>query len=52
MDVIKTVENEAKTFSLEDAAKSFLTRIDEGLDDFENGRIVSSEDLWDEVDKI
>lgn len=41
---------EKTEYNMEDAAPVLLSRIDEGLDDYENGRVISSEEMWKEID--
>ena len=49
METTYTVENQEKVHSLETAAERILSKLDEAIDDVENGRVVSSEELWKEL---
>ena len=40
------------THSINDAIDILLDKLDEGIDDMENGRIQSVEDAWKDIDQI
>lgn len=50
MDAVQVKRPEKTEYNIEDAAQVLLSRIDEGLDDYENGRVISSEEMWKEID--
>ena len=45
----KTVENNA---SIDDAMEVLFGKLDEAIDDMENGRVQSIEKVWKEIDSI
>lgn len=52
MDMTQTLDRIENSYTIRDAAEVFFSKLDEGIDDYENGRVVSSEELWEEVDAI
>lgn len=40
------------TYSVNDAIDILLEKLDEGIDDLENGRIQSVEEAWEDIDQI
>ena len=48
-EAIKTRES---TYSVNDAIDILLEKLDEGIDDLENGRVQSIEEAWEDIDQI
>ena len=40
------------SLSVNDAMGVLFTKLDEAIDDMENGRVLSEEELWTEIDAI
>lgn len=40
------------TYTLEDARNVLFSKLDEAIDDMENGRVISEEEMWAELDAI
>ena len=38
--------------TLEDAVEILFSKLDEAIDDMENGRVLSIEEVWEELDTI
>ena len=47
--VTRTTENNT---SVDDAMKVLFGKLDEAIDDMENGRVQSIEEVWKEIDSI
>lgn len=45
----KTAEN---TYSINDAMEVLFGKLDEAIDDMENGRVQTIEEAWKEIDSI
>lgn len=39
-------------YTLDDATNVLFSKLDEALDDVENGRVISEEEMWTELDSI
>lgn len=39
-------------YTLDDATNVLFAKLDEALDDVENGRVISEEEMWTELDSI
>lgn len=39
-------------YTLDDAMDSLLSKLDEAIDDMENGRVQTIDDAWKEIDAI
>lgn len=48
-EVVKTSEN---SYTVENAMNALLSKLDEALDDMEQGRVLDEAELWDEIDTI
>lgn len=40
------------TYAVDDARSSLFSKLDEAIDDMENGRVISEEEMWAELDAI
>ena len=45
----KTTE---KTYTIDDAMEVLFGKLDEAIDDMENGRVQTIEEAWEEIDSI
>ena len=40
------------TYTINDAMDVLFSKLDEAIDDMENGRVISEEEMWAELDAI
>lgn len=52
MEAVQVLNKQENTYTIDDAVKVLFSKLDEGLDDFENGRVISEEEMWAELDAI
>lgn len=52
MDVMQNIKNRNNNGTLDDAMAVILSKLDDAIDDVENGRVISEEELWAEIDAI
>ena len=52
MDAVKVMNKQENTYTINDAMQVIFSKLDEALDDFENGRVISEEEMWAELDAI
>lgn len=52
MALAQALKTRETTYSLEDAMDILLTKLDDAIDDMEQGRVQSIEDAWREIDAI
>lgn len=45
-------KNQETSYTLADAMNVLFSKLDEAIDDVENGRLISEEELWAEIDTI
>jgi len=51
--VVATLEKDSKTlYNVKDAMNVLFGKLDEAIDDIENGRTLTSEEMWNEIGKI
>lgn len=48
----KKIETATDSYTVNDAMNVLLSKLDDAIDDLENGRVLSEEELWDEIDNI
>lgn len=48
-EATKTVE---PTYTINDAMDVLLSKLDEAIDDMENGRVQTIDEAWEEIDKV
>ena len=41
-----------ETYSIENAMNALFVKLDEAIDDIENGRVITEDEMWAELDKI
>lgn len=49
VEAAKTVES---TYTINDAMDVLLSKLDEAIDDMENGRVQTIDEAWEEIDKV
>lgn len=49
MEAIQVKKN---TYTINDAMDVLFSKLDESIDDMENGRVISEEEMWAELDAI
>ena len=52
MEAVQMLDKQENTYTIDDAMRVLFSKLDEGLDDFENGRVISEEEMWAELDAI
>lgn len=52
MEAVRSMSNRDASNTLDDAMQILLSKLDEAIDDVENGRVISEEELWEELDAI
>ncbi len=52
MEVMQNIKNRNNNGTLDDAMAVILSKLDDAIDDVENGRVISEEELWAEIDAI
>lgn len=51
--VAATIENNTNnSYEVKDAMSILFGKLEEAIDDIENGRTLSSEEMWNEIDKM
>jgi len=49
MEAIQVAKN---AYTINDAMDVLFSKLDEAIDDMENGRVISEEEMWAELDAI
>lgn len=52
MEVMQDIKSQDISGTLDDAMAVILSKLDDAIDDVENGRVISEEELWAEIDAI
>lgn len=52
MEVMQNIKSRNNNGTLDDAMAVILSKLDDAIDDVENGRVISEEELWAEIDAI
>lgn len=52
MALAQAVKTHKSTYTLDDAMDILLTKMDEAIDDMENGRVQTIDDAWEEIDAL
>lgn len=52
MQEVNKDENKKKFDSVDNAMNILFSKLDEAIDDMENGRVLSAEEVWKEIDEI
>ncbi|MCI8307867.1 MAG: hypothetical protein HFH14_07450 [Lachnospiraceae bacterium] len=48
-EAVKTAE---PTYTINDSMNVLLDKLDEAIDDMENGRVQTIDEAWDEIDRV
>ena len=52
MMLLKAKNTVESTYTINDAMGVLLDKIDEAIDDLENGRVQSLDEAWEEIDRV
>lgn len=52
MAIAKAIRQQEDIYSIENAMNILYSKLDEAIDDLENGRVISEEEMWAELDAI
>ena len=52
MATAEAIRHQEDTYSIENAMNILYSKLDEAIDDLENGRVISEEEMWAELDEI
>ena len=52
MEAVQTVRKSDERHTLEDAVNVLFSKLDSAIDDMENGRVISAEDMWKELERV
>lgn len=52
MVLAEAVKTREDTYTVENAMNTLLSKLDEALDDVEQGRVLDESELWAEIDTI
>ena len=52
MEAIRSINHQDMANTLDDAMQVLFSKLDDAIDDVENGRVISEEELWEELDAI
>ena len=52
MATTKAIRRQDDTYSIDNAMNILYEKLDEAIDDLENGRVISEEEMWAELDAI
>ncbi len=52
MDSIQTLDNNMISYSVDNAMRILFDKLDEALADYENGRVISEEQMMEELQSV
>lgn len=52
MEAMQGIKNQNIAGTLDDTMAVILSKLDDAIDDVGNGRVISEEELWSEIDAI
>ena len=52
MEAMQSIKSQNISGTLDDAMAVIRSKLDDAIDDVENGRVISEEELWAEIDAI
>lgn len=52
MATVTATKTAEKTYTIDDAMEELFGKLDEAIDDMENGRVQTIEEAWKEIDSI
>lgn len=50
MGTVQVVRKQENAYVKEDMKQILFSKLDESIDDFENGRVISEEEMWAELE--
>ena len=48
----KDNKRQEEAYSIENAINPLFVKLDEAIDDIENGRVITEDEMWEELEKI
>lgn len=52
MENAKENRRQKETYSTENAIDALFVKLDEAIDDIENGRVITGDEMWTKLEKI
>ena len=52
MEAVQMVKKSDEKYTLDDAVNVLFSKLDAAIDDMENGRVISAEDMWKELERV
>ena len=52
METTYVAEKQEQAYTLEKAAEVILSKLDDAIEDVRNGRVISSDELWEELSDV
>ena len=52
METVPVLNNQENEYTIDDAMQTLLEKLDDAIDDYENGRVITENEMWAELDKI
>lgn len=52
VDYMEAIQVTKNAYTINDAMDVLFSKLDEAIDDMENGRVISEEEMWAELDAI
>lgn len=52
MEAVQDMKSQNLSGTLEDAVAVIFSKLDDAIDDIENGRVITEEELWAEIDAV
>lgn len=52
MEAMNRTDKSDSSYAINNAMNVLFTKLDEAIDDMENGRVLTEEELWAEIDGI
>ena len=49
---MEAIQVTKSTYTINDAMDALFSKLDDAIDDMENGRVISEEEMWAELDAI
>ena len=50
--IVEAIQVTKNAYTINDATDVLFSKLDEAIDDMENGRVISEEEMWAELDAI
>ena len=52
MKTSKTVRKQDDAYSIDNTMNILYTKLDEAINDLENGRVITEDEMWEELDEV